>query len=201
MNRPSTLLAAALLALAPVALAGCKTAADPLAPFRKQCQDLQAKGELKAGLALEDCAKSLKTASDENDPARRADALAARLQPLAQQAAGKPLEAQDELRLAVGEVQALGKPAVAPLQARFEASRDPEVRIALAKALVSLCFDDCAAQKFDCIVPALLEGLGKDKPVEVRAVSVQGLARCTGKEYGDDPAAWTSWWASVKPHP
>jgi len=50
------------------------------------------------------------------------------------------------------------------------------------------------------VVPALLEGVGADKPAEVRQASVAALQSCTGKEYGDDASAWSNWWASARPH-
>ncbi len=189
------------LLLSMTAIAACKTAVDPLDEYRATCRTLQAQGQLRAGLAIDDCAKQLKTAADESDPAKRADELAGRIQALVQEQKGKEGPPRDELRQAIAAVQALGKPAAPALQTRFEASHDPDLRIALAKALVGICYEDCAKQKFDCIVPALLEGATSDKPAEIRQASLKSLASCTGKEFGDDAAAWTSWWASVKPHP
>jgi hypothetical protein len=197
MNRlalPAALLACALGGT----LAACNRTADPLDAFRATCRDLQSKGQLKAGLAIDDCARDLKSAADADDPTRRADELAARIQALVQQGQGKPAQTPDELRQAILAVQLLGRAAAPPVIARFQASRDPELRLAYAKALVGMCFEDCAAKKWDCIIPALLEGITPDKPEEVRSASAQGLARCSGKEYGDDAAAWNSWYATVK---
>ena len=199
MIRTRALSISAVVAAA-LASSACKHADDPLEPFRKQCTDLQTQGALKAGLAIDDCAKALKVTADENDPATRAEGLIARMQALVNQGAGKPGPQQDELRVVTAEVQTLGKPAAPVLQSHLAASHDPDLRLALANAMIGICFDDCTAQKYDCIVPALLEGMAADKPAEVRQVSVVGLTRCTGKSYGDDPAAWTNWWASVKGH-
>ena len=189
------------LVLSLAGISACKTAVDPLDEHRATCRALQAQGQLRAGLAIDDCAKQLKAAADENDPARRAEELVGRIQALVQEQKGKEGPPRDELRQAIAAVQALGKPAAPSLQSRFEASHDADLRIALAKALVGICYEDCAKQKFDCIVPALLEGTTADKPAEIRQASLKSLASCTGKEFGDDAAGWTSWWASVKPHP
>jgi hypothetical protein len=193
---------ALILSLAVASLVACKKADDPLEPFRKQCLDLKTSGSLKAGLSTDDCATQLKASFELNDPTKRAEELATRMQAVSTQAAGKSTQeaqgAADELRGLISELQILGKPAASIVQAHFEASRDPDLRIAYARALVGLCFDDCATQKYGCIVPALMEGLGMDKPPEARQVAVAGLARCTGKNLGEDPAAWTTWWASVK---
>jgi hypothetical protein len=66
----------------------------------------------------------------------------------------------------------------------------------VARLLVSACADDCTQNKFDSIVPGLLEGLSDDKPIEVRRESVKGLTRCTGQQLGEDGKAWREWWAA-----
>jgi hypothetical protein len=177
-----------LLALA------CNRAPDPLAEHRKTCEQLLAQKALKAGLSVEDCARELKTLAELADPARRAEDLASRIAQLVAAGKGKPAPA--ELKDAQLSLQALGRPAVAPALAKMKGSGDAEVRLAIAKVLVNLCASDCAGSKFDCIVPALLEGTGDDKPDGARRESERALMRCTGEQLGDDPAAWRRWWAA-----
>jgi hypothetical protein len=186
----------ALLAFALAALPACKQAPDPLDEHRKACKELDAAKSLRAGLTVEECAKELKAAAEARDPARRAEELAQRLAALV--IAGKSnsdATQRQELRDTLIALQGLGKPAVAPLQQRMTGSQDPDLRIAVAKVLVNICGEDCALQSYSCIVPALLEGTTSDKPAEVRLESIKGLSRCTGKAFGDDPAAWRAWWS------
>src|SRR5262249_7601888 len=120
---------------------------------------------------------------------------------LVQQGADKPGDAQTALHVAEAQLTGLGAPAIPVLQSHLAAAKQPDARLAFAQTLVGLCFDDCAKQKYDCIVPALLEGLSADRPPEVRQASTKGLMTCTGKDFGDDAAGWTGWWASVKAAP
>lgn len=186
----------ALLAAALCAATACKPAPDPLEDQRKACRELDASKSLRAGLTVEECAKELKAAADARDPARRAEELTQRLAALV--IAGKSsadATQRQELRDTLVAVQGLGKPAVPALQQRMAGSQDPDLRIAVARALVNICGEDCALQRYSCIVPALLEGTTTDKPAEVRLESVRGLSRCTGQTFGDDPQAWRAWWS------
>ena len=174
----------------------CNRAPDPLDEHRKACKELEASKSLRAGLSIEECARDLKAAADARDPARRAEELSQRLAALV--IAGKSnadATQRQELRDTLIALQGLGKPAVPALQQRLTGSQDGDLRIAVAKALVNICGEDCSKQQYSCIVPALLEGTTSDRPTEVRLESIKGLSRCTGKEYGDDPAAWRAWWA------
>lgn len=184
------------LAICLFALSACKSTPDPLAEQRKTCAQLAADKQLKPGLTLDACAAQLKAQADATDPVRRAGELVDRVQGLVGQGRDKRDAAgQLELRDVLSGLAELGRPAVAPALSRMKASADPELRIALAKALVAICAPDCAAAKFDCIVPALLEGTTGDKPAEVRREAEKGLTHCTGEQLGDDPAAWSRWWA------
>ncbi len=171
----------------------CNRAPDPLAEHRKTCEQLLEQKALKAGLSVEDCAKELKARAELADPARRAEDLASRIAQLVAAGKGKPAPA--ELKDAQLSLQALGRPAVEPALAKMKGSGDAEVRLAIAKVLVNLCAADCAGSKYDCIVPALLEGTGEDKPDGARREAEKALMRCTGEQLGDDPAAWRRWWA------
>lgn len=185
------------LAICVFALSACKSTPDPLAEQRKTCEQLAADKQLKAGLSIDACAQQLKAQADAADPARRAEELVDRAQGLVLQGRDKRDAAnQLELRDVLTALAGLGRPAVAPTLSRLKASNDPELRIALAKVLVSTCSSDCASARYDCIVPALLEGTTYDKPSEVRKESEKGLVHCTGEQLGDDPAAWRSWWAA-----
>lgn len=181
-------------------LAACARPPDPLELFRATCRGLQEKKELKEGLSIEQCAKDLKAASDADDPVRRAEELLTRLEALVQKGkAGQSTTHQQELRDAVLSLQLLGRFAVPQLKAKLEASPDADLRIAVARALVGICSTECAQERYDCIVPALLEGTGDDKPPEVRQESLRGLARCTGKGFGGDLKAWRDWYAALPP--
>ncbi len=109
-----------------------------------------------------------------------------------------PKKNGDEMRAAVDSLTILGRPAVAPSLARLESSSDTEFRAGVARALVSICMSDCAKSDYNCIVPALLEGVTEALPSDVRMVSVRSLQTCTGQQLGDDPPAWRKWWADLK---
>ena len=191
-----------LLALgAALASTGCKKPEDPLDPFRKQCEELKAAGSLKAGMPIDDCAKTLQANAAEADPAHKAEELAARVESLVAQGADKPGDAQTALHVAEAQLTGIGAPAIPVLQTHMAAAKQPDAKLAYAQTLVGLCFDDCAKQKYDCIVPALLEGLAGDRPREVKLASIKGLMTCTGKDFGEDAAGWQSWWAGVKAAP
>jgi hypothetical protein len=172
---------------------GCNRAPDPLAEHRHACAQLAEQKALRAGLSIDDCAKELKARADLADPVRQAEELVDRIARLV--AAGKSKPAPAELKDAQLSLQALGRPAVAPTLARLKGSGDADLRLAVAKVLVNLCASDCAAAKYDCIVPALLEGVGDDKPADARREAEKALLRCTGEQFGDDPSAWRRWWA------
>ena len=193
MHLPSRL---AVLAAALCASSACTQAPDPLEEHRKACRELDASKSLRAGLTVDECAKELKAAAEARDPARRAEELTQRLAALVIAGkSGTDATQRQELRDTLAAVQGLGKPAVPALQQRLTGSQDPDLRIAVAKALVNICGEDCAAQSYACIVPALLEGTTTDKPAEVRLESIKGLSRCTGQGFGDDAAAWRAWWS------
>jgi len=179
-----------LLALV-ILLVACKP--DPLAEQRALCKELRSRSELRKGLSIDECAKELKDRAELDDPARKAQELVDRVVRLVQQGHGKPAAA--ELRDAIGELKTAGRPAVAPALSEMQSSIDPELRLALARVLVSTCAEDCSSGRYDCIVPALLEGVTDDKPADVRWESEKGLMRCTGQQLGDDPRAWRKWWA------
>jgi hypothetical protein len=170
--------------------AGCRR--DPLDEYRATCSKLRDDDALRPRLSVEDCARELKSRADLADPALRAEELIDRIARLVVEGRGKPTRL--ELRDALADLKQLGRPAEASALARLRASNDPELRIALARVLVGICAEDCARRRFDCIVPALLEGTGEERPPEVRVESEKALARCTGERIGDDPAAWRAWW-------
>ena len=183
-----------LLALAALA---CARAPDPLAEQRATCEQLYSQKALRAGLSVEECAKDLKARADLADPDRRASELIERVGRLIGAGKDKPSPGQqDELRDSLLALQGLGRPAAAPTLAKMKAATDKDLRIALAKVLVNVCAEDCAGGRYDCIVPALLEGISEDKPSPVRLQAERGLQRCTREELGDDPAAWRAWWAA-----
>jgi hypothetical protein len=184
MQRIACLLA--LLALA------CTKTPDPLAEQRAQCRALEEKHELRPGLAVDDCARKLKEAADLSDPSRIAAELVDRIVHLATHGGATD---KAELRDAQDSLERIGRPAVAPTLLRLKANATGEARLALARVLVGVCGADCADRKFDCIVPALLEGTGDDLPPEARREAEVGLTRCTGEQFGDDPAAWRKWWS------
>src|SRR5438477_1879965 len=171
----------------------CNRAPDPLAEHRKTCEQLLEQKALKAGLPVEDCARELKASAELTDPARRAEDMVDHLSRLFIEAKGQPARA--DVKGAQLSLQALGRPAVAPVLAKMKTSGDADVRLALARVLINLCSSDCAASNYSCIVPALLEGTGDDKPPDARREAEKALARCTGEQLGDDPAAWRHWWA------
>ena len=186
---------AILLATLSAAL-GCKHPPDPLEAPRAQCQKLADAKELKSGMTVEACAKELRAA----DPAVRAQALLEQIQALVTAGKGPTQQTAPQHQALADALQglaSLGKPAVPPAQKLMTESKDPDLRIALARVLVALCIDDCAGQKWDCIVPALLEGATPDKPQEVRTAAVRGLNSCTQQLIGDDPAAWRKWYEST----
>jgi HEAT repeat protein len=170
----------------------CQKPPDPLAEQRAVCRALEQNHQLRAGLAVDECAQKLKETADLNDPARKAVDLVDRVVQLA--VTGRQSE-RAELRDALDSLQGLGRPAVTPALSRLLASPDSNARLALARVLVGICGQDCAERKFDCIVPALLEGTGDDRPPEARREAERGLMRCTGEQFGDDPAAWRKWWS------
>ena len=189
---------AAALSLA--ALVACSKKPDPLAEHRAACQSLEKAGQLRKGLAVEACAEQLKRAADAQDPRVRAAEILDRLAALTAKGRGKENDASQliAVRDLIDNLQRLGKPSASTALQRLEASADPDFRIAVAKALVGACAEDCGTGDFSCIVPALLEGVGDDKPSEVRREAEKGLLRCTGQQLGDDPTAWRKWWASRK---
>jgi hypothetical protein len=203
----------ASLALAAGTLAACPRQPDGLDEQRAACRDLIERKQVKDGLGLEQCAQQLHAAAVAQDPARKAEEVVQRFaaQALASQGSSDPGQRQD-LGDAAFAVERLGRPAVAPLRARLSGSGDPAVRREVARLLVRICWNDCREQKLDCVVPALLELLGPDlppqapplgpaqqQPEEQRAEALTRLANCTGRELGQDPAAWRAFWASRSP--
>jgi hypothetical protein len=181
--------------LAPVSLAfsvSCAKPPDPLAEQRALCRALEQDHQLRPGLGLDDCARKLKETADLNDPARKAAELVDRVVHLASE--GRQSD-RTELRDAQESLQRIGRPAVPSALSRLQSSPDSNARLALARVLVGICSEDCAKRKFDCIVPALLEGTGDDRPPEARREAERGLLHCTGEQFGDDPAAWRKWWS------
>jgi hypothetical protein len=177
-------------------LTACQQQADLLAEQKAACKELADKKELRAGLTIDECAKQLKAAAEASDPVRKAEERVQKLAALVLANKGSTdFAKQQEVRDARLDVERLGRPAVAPLQARLKGSQDPAVRVEVARVLVRLCADECKGEHPNCLVPALLEGIGKERPVEVRAESFEALATCTGKTLGQDEQAWRSWWA------
>lgn len=179
--------------MALAAVSGCKRPPDPLADQRALCKSLEERKQLRAGLTLDQCAQQLKAADDLKDPALRADELVDRVSALAAASKGNgSLELTDTLTA----LEQIGRPAIPATLAKMKSSGNADARLALAKVLVATCAQDCAEARYSCIVPALLEGLGDDKPGDVRRKLEVTLTHCTGEQLGDDPAAWRSWWAS-----
>lgn len=185
-----------------VLTSACKNAgaADPLAASRKTCQQLAADKQLKAGVSIDECAQRLQAAEARVDPGQKADELVDRLQELVTASHQHRDPAQDEqLNVVVAKLQGLGRAAVPTALSTMSSSIDPDLRAPLARVLASACAADCGARKFDCIVPALLEGTSDDKPADVRRDSAAALARCTGAQVAGEPAAWRKWWAEHEP--
>jgi hypothetical protein len=180
---------ACLLALLAIC---CTKTPDPLAEQRAQCRALEEKHELRPGLAVDECARKLKETADLNDPSRKAAELVDRIVQLATHGGASD---KVELRDAQASLERIGRPAVEPTLSRLKANATSEARLALARVLVGVCGTDCADRKFDCIVPALLEGTSDDLPPEARREAEVGLTRCTGEQFGDDPTAWRKWWS------
>jgi hypothetical protein len=180
---------ACLLALLTTA---CTKTPDPLADQRAQCRALEDKHELRPGIGVDECARKLKEAADLTDPSRKAAELVDRIVHLATHGGASD---KGELRDAQDSLERIGRPAVEPALSRLKANATAEARLALARVLVGVCGADCADRKFDCIVPALLEGTGDDLPPEARREAEVGLTRCTGEQFGDDPVAWRKWWS------
>ena len=181
--------------LAPLSLAfslACTKPPDPLAEQRALCRALEQNHQLRSGLSVDECARKLKETADLNDPARKAADLVDRIVQLAIQGRGSE---RAEMHDAQESLQRIGRPAVAPALSRLRASPDSNARLALARVLVGICGEDCAERKLECIVPALLEGTGDDRPPEARREAERGLMHCTGEQFGDDPAAWRKWWS------
>ena len=188
---------ACLVAL--LASAACNRPPDPLAEHRTTCEKLQKAGQLKKDLTLEVCAQKLKAVADASDPRPKIDEVLSRISTLSSKARGAGDDAgKAAVRAASDELARLGKPAIKPALAKLESSIDPDFRLAVARGLVGACKSDCASGEFSCIVPALLEGAGADKPAKVRADSGEALRQCTGQAFGDEPAAWNKWFAEWK---
>src|SRR2546422_2059679 len=66
-------------ALSFFAFAACGQKPDPLAAHRATCEKLQKAGQLKKGLAIDDCASQLKAAADASDPKLRSAEILDRL--------------------------------------------------------------------------------------------------------------------------
>lgn len=193
MNRPALVVVLALSFLAACKNAG---AADPLAEARKTCQQLSADKQLRSGVSIDDCARQLQSTAQKPDVSREADELTDRLQQLVAASHERRDPAQEQqLNTVVSRLQGLGRAAVPASLAMMTSSIDPDLRAPLARVLASACAADCHARKFDCIVPALLEGVSEDKPADVRRDSALALSRCTGANVQGDPSAWRKWWA------
>lgn len=177
--------------------AACKDAvADPLAGQRQTCQKLAADKQLKPGVSIDDCARQLQEADTRVDAGRQAEELTDRLQQLvAASKRRRDASLDQELVVVVSRLQGLGKAAVPAALSMMTTSIDPDLRAPLARVLASTCASDCAAHKFDCIVPALLEGTSDDKAADVRRDSAAALSRCTGEKVVGEPSAWRKWWA------
>jgi hypothetical protein len=185
-----------LLLWATLALGGCKRTRDRLDAERAQCRALAEAKQLRAGLGIEDCAAQLKAIADASDPAVRAGDLMDQAQALVSKSRGTGAFLQHrEVSRILSELQQLGRPAVPAMLRRLSTSRDLDLRIALARVLVVLCSEDCGQRRWDCIVPAMLEGTTDDKPAEVRISATRGLERCTQQPFGDDAAAFRRWYA------
>lgn len=180
-----------------VLAAACRNAgaADPLAEQRKTCKQLADSKQLKAGVSIDDCARQLQASDNRVDAGRQAEELTDRLQQLvaASHQHHDPSQEQ-QLNGVVSKLQALGKAAIPTALSMMTTSIDPDLRAPLARVLASACAADCASRKFDCIVPALLEGTSSDKPADVRRDSATALSRCTGEKVEGDPSAWRKWW-------
>lgn len=191
--RRSALFAVLVLASA------CKNAGavpDPLAEQRKTCQQLAADKQLRAGVSVDDCARQLQSADSRVDTGHQAEELADRLQQLVAASHQRREPSQDaQLNIVVGKLQGLGRAAVPMALSMMTSSIDPDLRAPLARVLATACAADCAARKFDCIVPALLEGTSDDKPADVRRDSAAALVRCTGETVQGEPSAWRKWWS------
>jgi hypothetical protein len=184
-----------LLLSATLALCGCKRTPDRLDAERAQCRALAGEKQLRAGLGIEECAAQLKAIADAADPAVRADELMDRAQALVSASRGTGAFLQHrEVSKILSDLQELGRPAVPAMLRRLSASRDPDLKIGIARVLVVLCSEDCGQRRWDCIVPAMLEGTTEDKPAEVRISATRGLARCTQQPF-EDAAAFRSWYA------
>ena len=197
----------AALTLVLAAACACRAAPDPLAEHRATCEKLQKAGQLKKGLALEDCAKRLKAVADAQKPPREQilDSLGhAQAEDLlenlakAVSAARADLTKRPAVRDAVSALRQLGRPAIEPALAQMQSSIDGDFRAAIAEALSKTCAADCADKNFTCIVPAFLEQLREGLPAQTRHEAAEGLARCTGEKLGEDAGAWRKWWAGRK---
>jgi hypothetical protein len=188
--------AASVFLVANFTLAACKRVPDRLDAERVQCRALAEAKQLRAGLGIEECAKQLKAAADAADPAVRAGELMDRAQAIISESRGTGAFVQHrEVSRILADLEGMGRPAVPAMLQRLSASRDPDLRIGIARALVVLCSEDCGQRKWDCIVPAMLEGTTEDKAPEVRMGATRGLARCTQQPFGEDAAAFRSWYA------
>jgi hypothetical protein len=182
-----------LLALVAVCAAACNRSPDPLASYRATCEQLATQKQLKTGLTVEECAHQIKENADRNDPNRKAQELVDRLSRLSAQSDGKPVA--NEVRDSLNQLAALGRPAVPVLLAQLKTSKDSQLRFALSRVLANTCAADCGFGPFDCIVPALLEGMSAERPADERHQAAQDLLTCTGEKFGDDGAAWRKWWS------
>jgi hypothetical protein len=188
--------AASVYLVAILALTGCKRTPDRLDAERAQCRALAEAKQLRAGLGIEECAVQLKAVADAADPAVRAGELMDRAQAIISESRGTGAFLQHrEVSRILANLEEMGRPAVPAMLRRLSASRDPDLRIGIARVLVVLCSEDCGQRKWDCIVPAMLEGTTSDKAPEVRLSATRGLARCTQQPFGDDEAAFRRWYA------